>query len=855
MPTKIYDFDDDSEWTLDAFTEISGGKLRLKSDSTWPSQSYQDTYDTPAEYNYDTAEVEVVGGVVKMKKGWKHSESFVANLNSKDADYSKSGISLVGVLTADAEIDTTEKKFGAASLNDAGSGTAQELQYSTAGKAIFGLGGTKGSISMWVRLNTLTNSGHRHAIEISASSGNGSRIQYYYPSGQINKINIVIHNSGGGSSFVKSNHNAGLIANQWVYTVLTFDLDASTPVQDRHVEYFTDGVSRWRYQDLADFSRVDSSVERITLMNVSLVDITFDGRIDDLCLHDDIIDGTYVPNAERAEWYPLSAQEITRIPGTDFQSGVPLGVFSYDTFTEAVTTPALTSVEYLVSTDGGTSYLYWNGSIWAIASGTWNTAAEINTGFPSLGTSETDLTWKIRLTTTDSDETPELDTNTVEYTALIYWPEAVLKTSESFGFSAFTSSVAIKTEPPNTAINCRITNNSGYTWKYWDGSAFTDTTTLWGSLTDTVANIALLTFGEFLIKLQLTTSEEFTTPELDTLTFTFVDPVIDPIERIYDQEMVVDWTLESDIGYVYDANLAQFLDGEIRLKDLGGGSYASAATVYSPIWTPSKSVSEYVRIDIDKSENSGESIEVLVQVSNDNGDNWGIYPPYYNDEQWQGIESGVFLDIAFLKHIIQPNGKGADRVKFLFILQGPGTSTPIIKLTRLTAVAILGWTPTYISRADIAALANVDIGIIDNVTHRMAEEWVSSQLKRKGLIVADHTDNPLAEQAAAFKTLCFLAGTGRVSQFVPGSVRAASSDGMAVSYDGTVEGNLDHEYTAGTWCTMAGQTIEQLVRAERVTEGSMRKRSVNMAAGNGVDQDIERGKYSDPRRFHNWRPM
>ncbi len=87
-------------------------------------------------------------------------------------------------------------------------------------------------------------------------------------------------------------------------------------------------------------------------------------------------------------------------------------------FTETSTKPGSTEIQYIVSIDGGSTFLWWSGAAWVASNGTYaesNLASVVDTNIAALGASGT-FTYKAFLHTSDITATPELNNVHTQYT-------------------------------------------------------------------------------------------------------------------------------------------------------------------------------------------------------------------------------------------------------------------------------------------------------------------------------------------------------------------------------------------------------------------------------------------------------
>ncbi len=104
---------------------------------------------------------------------------------------------------------------------------------------------------------------------------------------------------------------------------------------------------------------------------------------------------------------------------------VERGITSWDSFTETATKPANTEINYQISIDDGTSWLYWNGSSWATdpdpnegdTETEYNSASVVNTNLSSLPITSAELTFRAFLVSNNGTSLPSLDKVDIGYSA------------------------------------------------------------------------------------------------------------------------------------------------------------------------------------------------------------------------------------------------------------------------------------------------------------------------------------------------------------------------------------------------------------------------------------------------------
>jgi len=99
----------------------------------------------------------------------------------------------------------------------------------------------------------------------------------------------------------------------------------------------------------------------------------------------------------------------------------PFGVDTWDGFSETLGGGNQGSVEYQLSKDGGSSWYYWDGSIWAAATTQHNPAAAVNTNIGSFDANPDRILYRAFLISNGS-QAVEIDLNEILYTLMPNFP-------------------------------------------------------------------------------------------------------------------------------------------------------------------------------------------------------------------------------------------------------------------------------------------------------------------------------------------------------------------------------------------------------------------------------------------------
>jgi len=105
-------------------------------------------------------------------------------------------------------------------------------------------------------------------------------------------------------------------------------------------------------------------------------------------------------------------------PTIETNSGFPFTA-ALDEFVETAAKPANTEIQYILSTDDGVTYVYWDGALWSVSDGTYaqsNTAAVVHANIDTIGAAGT-LKYIAFLHTADNLVTPQLSNVLTSFTA------------------------------------------------------------------------------------------------------------------------------------------------------------------------------------------------------------------------------------------------------------------------------------------------------------------------------------------------------------------------------------------------------------------------------------------------------
>ncbi|MEI7452454.1 MAG: LamG-like jellyroll fold domain-containing protein [Candidatus Falkowbacteria bacterium] len=230
----------------------------------------------------------------------------------------------------------------------------------------------------------------------------------------------------------------------------------------------------------------------------------FGGRVDEVRVSNVARwTSTFVPSAsayspEGGSAYSTTSPSVNATVGFSTSSAIA----SWTHFTETATVNG-GSISYQLSSDGGTTWTYWNGSSWATAgAGNYNSAAVIDTNIPTFTTSTKQINARAFLTSNGA-QLVQLDNINISYLVnggmFCGGTGSLISSAINMSTSSAVSDIAWDEDLSSCTPNCSVKmqlrtapDSSGApgTWTGWYGASGVGTyfTNHWGTITNAALN-------------------------------------------------------------------------------------------------------------------------------------------------------------------------------------------------------------------------------------------------------------------------------------------------------------------------------------------------------------------------------
>lgn len=480
-----FDYETAGDYTLSDGTklEIDSGEVRLKAQS---GDSVNYPYTTVGNYTLsDAGAIQVSGGVAKLipvSDLLTGAEAFWT-LNETSGNRADS----VGSNTL---TDSGAVGYDTGKVNNAARFDNSADQLSITDNASLSFSDEDMTVAFWVYYDGTSFSSHL----IGKWGTGGHEWAVYQPSSGGPRF-IVTHN---GSTTALVTESTALTVGTWNFVVAWHDSTANT---------INIQVNNGTIRSTAHSLGLYNGTSAFTVGNTSTLGTNLDGRIDAAGVWRRVLtsdEKNYLYNSGNGKEvlveYPTSNPTVTNNAGFVF-SGTVI------TFTETATKPAGTAIKYILSTDDGSTWEYWNGSAWVTSDTTYAQSSSGADVSANIGMIASSGTLKVRaFLNSDSTATPQLDNIYIETTGSyatndnLYADSKDASQLDITNVITFLTATITNTKPANTDIRVLFSNDGRASWLTWSGSAWvapasattrTDAT----SITDAQTNITSLPVG------------------------------------------------------------------------------------------------------------------------------------------------------------------------------------------------------------------------------------------------------------------------------------------------------------------------------------------------------------------------
>lgn len=370
----------------------------------------QYTYTTPENYTYDSDKIEIVDGIVKLKKDLTNVYAhYHLNEGTGEIVLDSSGNGRNGT-PVNNPISVVGKLNNCLSFNGSNQyvncGDIASFEYDD----IF-------SFEAW--LNTSENVSGRIIVSKVYSSGTYRGVLF-----QMDKTGHIIFtlcNSYGGGLYLQvKTQTSGLNDGNWHHIIITYD--GSHLANGVHI--YVDSLNDSPLTIIKDTLGTNTVINTLNfqISGREGIDTIWNGKIDEIVIYNKELtqeEVTYRYNSGngREGNYPIDKPTIK--PTTSWEVS---GLSEFFGFAETLGAENEGNIGYQLSDDDGVNYRYYNGASWVVTSSQYNSAEVVGANIDKFPTTDEKILFKSFLIS-DGEQKVELDT--IEITATVGYPPNV----------------------------------------------------------------------------------------------------------------------------------------------------------------------------------------------------------------------------------------------------------------------------------------------------------------------------------------------------------------------------------------------------------------------------------------------
>lgn len=502
-----FDYETPGEYTLSNTDtlEVTAGELRLKSIS---GNETDYTFTSGSDYTYSNTDITITGGVATLLG--------VSNIYAHYHLNEAAGANISDVSGFERHGTTSgSTAWVAAKLNNGLELSAGEY-------------GNLGDIASFARAQAFS------AELWYKGTGAGTLIGRRQNGGLYRGWDIM-YSAGKLYFYFASTTVSNMIS---VYTTVTIDDDAWHHIAVTYagtslasgVNIYVDGVLKTptiQYNTLSDTATTTTYLHLGARAGSNIMQ----GTYDEVVIYDRVITPAEVTarynSGSGTEEGGYSLTNPTIVNNTPFIFSANLSAFI-----ETATIPSGSGLKYHLSTDGGGTWIWWNGDVWTTTDDSYtqaNTAAEVNADIASLAASG-NFSFRALLHSDSGYAAPELDnihvTEPITYSTVDNFYADTTNTNQidATEIIGWLSTNISNTKPASTDLRVLFSNDGRTSWLGWNGDSWaaptsnitrTDAT----SITDAEANFASFPLGSKLLDARtfLYTSDGLVRPTIENI--------------------------------------------------------------------------------------------------------------------------------------------------------------------------------------------------------------------------------------------------------------------------------------------------------------------------------------------------